>query len=276
MPLSGFGGISTFSAVPAISPRRLKQDLADLFEALPDEDHYARLLDDLLDRYADRTYRKAESGRPGSLLQAYHVSRPVLRGVEVDLGRYAADAPEAALALADRLWSKPLFEPKYLAARFIGALPAESARAIMERLASWLAETDDEELQTELVRVGLAVDEAGLSALIEALMDVGGDGYRTALSALGAVARTAPSESLPGIYRLFGKALEDPGSDRTARLLHVARGLAERSPVETAYFLRHQYLLSMRPEVARILRQVLPLFPDQLRKDIRLVMKENQ
>jgi hypothetical protein len=262
--------------MPAISPARLKQDVADLFEALPDEEGFERRLDDLLDRYADRTYRKAESGRPGSLLQAYHVSRPVLRSVALGLVGYAEEKPEAALALADRLWSKPVFELKYLAARVIGGLPGMFAAGVMERLAAWLPAADDDALQAELVRVGLVLDEAGLAAIVEAFMDEGGDGYRTALSTLGAVAWNASTEALPGLYRLFGKALANPAADRNARLLNLARGLAQRSPVETAHFLRHQYLMSKQPEVGRILRQVLPLFPDQLQKDIRRMMAENQ
>ena len=260
----------------AISPVRLKQDIADLLETLPDEEGFERRLDDLLDRYADRTYRKAESGRPGSLLQAYHVSRPVLRGVAVGLAGYAEAAPEAALALADRLWGKPVFEPKYLAARVLGDLPGAFAGGVMERLAVWLAEADDDALQAELVRVGLAVDEVGLAMIIESFMDEVGVGYLTALSALGALAGNASTEALPWIYRLFGKALENPAANRNARLINLARGLAQRAPVETAHFLRHQYLLTRQPEVSRILRQALPLFPDQLRKDIRRMLRENQ
>jgi hypothetical protein len=146
----------------------------------------------------------------------------------------------------------------------------------MERIETWLAATDDDELQAELVRIGLEVDEAGLAAIIEGYLDEGGDAFRTGLSALGAVAWIAPGEALPGLYRLFGKTLENPGADRNGRLLNLARGLTERSPVETAYFLRHQYLISMRPEIARLLRQVLPLLPDQLRTEIRRMLRENQ
>jgi hypothetical protein len=262
--------------MPAISPARLKQDVADLIGWLPDNAVFARKLDDLLDRYADRTYRKAESGRPGSLLLAYHVPRPVLRGVYIGLASYPAETPEAALELADELWERPYYEPKYLAARLAGGLPESFARQVMERIETWLAATDDDELQAELVRIGLEVDEAGLAAIIEGYLDEGGDAFRTGLSALGAVARIAPGEALPGLYRLFGKTLENPGADRNGRLLNLARGLAERSPVETAYFLRHQYLISMRPEIARLLRQVLPLLPDQLRTEIRRMLRENQ
>ncbi|HUF39151.1 MAG TPA: hypothetical protein VMN57_11550 [Anaerolineales bacterium] len=262
--------------MPAVTPARLKREIAALFEVVADADAFERALDDLLDRYADRTYRPSQAGVPGSLLQAYHAARPVLRAVETGLEAFAADAPEDALTLADRLWEKPLFEPRYLAARLLAFLPGIPGAEIVARLERWLPGSEDETLLAELVRAGLSADEAGLIGIVEALLEDGALGYRTALPALGAVVRMASEESLPGVYRLFAKALGDPDADRSARLLNLARGLAERSPVETAYFMRQQFLISSRPEVGRILRQILPLLPTQLRADIRRVMREDQ
>jgi hypothetical protein len=261
--------------MPAISPARLKNDIAALFEVVSDAVDFDRAMEALLDRYADRTYRKSQGGSPGSLLPAYHAPLQVLRQVEHRLGEYAADHPEAALEIADRLWSWESFEPKFMAVRILGSLPEGFGERVMKRIGKWIMFVEDDELQAELVKVGLALDEARLLAMVEVLLEDGGTGYRAALSALDAVARTASAEALPGVYRMFGKALALPGADSNARLVSLARGLANRSPVETAHFLRHQYLLAVRPEVARILRQVLPLFPDQLQKDIRRLMRES-
>lgn len=262
--------------MPAISPPRLKKDVTALFEVVSDAAGFDRAMKALLDRYADRTYRKSQAGLPGSLLPAYHVPHQVLRQVEHRLGEVAAEHPEAALGIADRLWGWESFEPKFLAIRVLGSLPGECGERVMSRVGNWVTAVDDDELQAELVKVGLEVDEVRLAAMVEALLEDGGTGYRAALSALSVMARDASSEALPGVFRMFGKALELPGADRNARLVSLARGLANRSPVETAHFLRHQYLLAVRPEVARILRQVLPLFPDQLQRDIRRLMRENQ
>lgn len=262
--------------MPAISPARLKRDVSELFEVVGEPQRFDRALDNLLDRYADRTYRKSQAGLPGSLLPAFHVPRPVLRQIELHLNGFAAVEPEAALALADRLWSQDVFEPKFLAVRILGALPGDYAGQVMVRLPGWLTAIDDDALQVELSRVGLQVDEAGLSAMLEAILEDGKVGYQKGLSALGAVAWNASPDALPGVYRLFGKALANPAAGGSPRLVNLARALANRSPVETAYFLRHQYLLSMRPDIARVIRQLLPLFPEQIRRDLRAMMSASK
>lgn len=262
--------------MPAISPARLKRDAANLFSRLGDPQAFDRALEDLFEFYADRTYRPSRSGKPAPLLPAYHVPKPVLRELNLGLTSYAAEAPEAALKLAGRMWSHGMYEYMLLAVQIVAALPNEYSEAGVRLLRSWIHATSDESLLEAIFQVcavkapAQTLEYAGV--LLES--EVPGEAA-SALIGLTALAKDSDEALLPGVYKLLGRILENPDLEKSVRTHSLVRALAVRSPAETAYFLRQYYLVSMRPQVGRMLRQSLPLFPEPLRGDLRKVLREH-
>jgi len=102
--------------MPAIQPARLKIQAAQLAEKFTDPPAFTLGLNELLEFYADRTYRPGQASDPQPLLKAYNVPTPVLRQVSKELSKFIVANQDAALALCDALWSKPVLEFRLLAA----------------------------------------------------------------------------------------------------------------------------------------------------------------
>lgn len=263
--------------MPAISPARLKRDVAQLLEHFGSPDAFDRELEHLMEFYADRTIRPAQVGMPASLLPAYHVPKPVLRELEIGLAGFAEADADGALRLAHRLWTQGFLEYMLLAVRLLERLPESHSAAVMRNLKSWAQTTDDEELLDEIFRVAAHCDGADLMSFLETLLESRMPAMNAmAVIGMKAVAQHASADYIPGVYKLTSMALQNQALERRPRMLGLVQTLAERSPAETAFFLRQQYIVSMRPEIGRLLRQCLPYFPEEIQADLRKMLRENK
>lgn len=263
--------------MPAISPARLKKDVAQLIGIVGEPELFDRELEHLMEFYADRTIRPSQTGMPASLLPAYHVPRPVLREIEVNLSRYAAVDADGALRLGHRLWTQGYYEYMLLAVRLFERLPGTHTGAVLRNLKSWAQTTDDEELLEEIFRIASERDVADLMNFLETLLEARLPALNaTALVGLTAVARHGAADAIPGVYKLTGLAMQNQALERRAKMVTLVQALAERTPAETAFFMRQQYLVSMRPEIGRLLRHCLTYFPEDIRADLRAMLRENK
>jgi hypothetical protein len=58
-----------------------------------------------------------------------------------------------------------------------------------------------------------------------------------------------------------------------ADLVEVIKALIQRSPVETAYFLRQILAISSNPNTARVVRRLLPEFSPDLQASLRKALQ---
>ena len=261
--------------MPAISPARLQRDLDALFETVADLDVFERGLEKLLESYADRTVRPARSGRPASLVPSLYVPRPVLRKLDTGMASVATEAPEWAFSMAERLWDREEMEYKRLGLKLLNAIPDTHSAEVLETLMRWLPEIRDETLLELLFNIGTRVDQPAVLALVETELEGDGSAQALALDHLQAIIGSAGDDTLPGIFRLLRRVLDQSRFAGSARLLMLVKSLAARVPVETAYFLRQQYLVALRPEYGRLIRQSMAAFPEHVQADLRRVLREN-
>ena len=123
--------------MPAINPERLKRETAELTACFSDPEKFVHVLEDLLDRYADRVRRPGQTGSPAPLLPAFKVAPPVMRQILLTLTPLAETDSLAALALADALWEKPTLETRQIAIRLLGLIPANDPDQILTRVQKW-------------------------------------------------------------------------------------------------------------------------------------------
>ncbi len=263
--------------MPAISPARLKKDVAQLFERLDDLESFEQELERLMAFYADRTIRPSQAGMPASLLPAYHVPKPVLRELQIGLSRFADENPDRALKLAHKLWIQGYYETMILGVRLLDELPEQFSQVALRNLKSWAQSVADDDLLNEIFRSAARRDIGETLGFIETLLEANiPELNRRALVGLTEMTRSAPGAAMPGIYKLTGLALQKQPSGSRAATLILVQSQAKRAPAETAFFMRQQYLVSMRPEIGRLLRQCLSYFPDEIRSDLRRMLRENK
>ena len=266
--------------MPAIQLARLKIQVTELLTHFDEPAEFVRQFHDLLNFYADRTRRPGRSGKPKPLIQAYNVPRQVMRRIEGDLAPQVATEPEKALALADQLWADPWFECRLLAISILGMLPLDSPDTITERLQTWGKACRENALLDALLETGAASLRAespdNFLLLVDHWLSSGDVPSRTiGLRALPALILNPKFENLPALYRLLSPLLREASSSLESDLQRAVRALGERSPQETAYYLRQILNTPHKAGLAVIVRRSLDVFPPEMERLLRATLREH-
>lgn len=266
--------------MPAIQPARLRQQAAALAEHFDSPPAYVRSLHHLLDFYADRARRSGHATRPGPLIPAYNVRPPVLRMLLQELLPLTQQNPVAGLALCDALWSEPFLEFHLLAAMLLGQVPLEPPEAITSRLQSWITTNLEFQQLDALLTYGVErlhrENPRALIRLIQTWLENPKTFYQQlGLRALLPLIQNPAFENVPAFFRLIQPLVTDVPSGLRPDLLDVLAALAQRSPNETAYFLRQMLTLANTPVTPWLVRQSMDSFPPDLQNSLRNALRGN-
>jgi hypothetical protein len=266
--------------MPAIQPARLQQQAETLAGRFSDPPAYIRQLHDLLNFYADRTLRPGQSGKPNPLIAAYKVSPPVLRSFLKELLPLAAQDAQQALALVDALWAEPVLELRLLSSMLLGQTPLEHPEPVIQRIQDWVKpELEDALIQALLVNglVRLRQENSpAIVSLVQSWLEQTNLFYQQlGLRTLLPIIQDPAYENLPVFFRLIHPFVQSAHRSLRPDLLDVLQALAQRSPQETAYFLRQTLALPDSPDTPWLIRQCLGSFPpaqqEMLKKAVRSV-----
>lgn len=266
--------------MPAIQLPRLRIQAAGLAEKFSKPKAFVRGFHELCDIYAERTRRPGQTGEPPPLLMAYKVPAPVLRQVLKELSLDIYQDGEAALELAGTLWAEPCLEFRMLAASILGNVSPQPPERVIERFGNWAKPGTDDRLVSALVEVGLARlrrenPERYLEETKSWLASEEAFSQRLGLRALLSLVRSQEFENLPLAMRLLAPLVRSAPHRLRPDLLDVIRALAERSPGETAYFLRQNLSVkSDNPGTAQIIRSGLRFFPPEDQAALRQAVRE--
>lgn len=260
--------------MPAVQLARLKEQINQLAWHFTRPQEFQRELQDLLDFYADRTYRPGQAIKPRPLIPIHHIAPIVQRQLEQDLGRLCQEHPAAALALVDLLWQDPYLEPRLLAAALLGQTPLQPADEILSRLLAWATPDLDDQLLDALLgpgsrRVRSEVPERWLTIIESWLSDLAADVQVIGLHALLPIIQDRSFENLPRIYRILSPVLQSAPAVLQNDLVRNLEALGKRAPAETAYFLRQMLNVSSTPVTVRLVRKCLPAFPKEAQDNLR-------
>jgi len=260
--------------MPAINPERLKQETAELAADFLDPARFVRRLEALLDQYADRIRRPGHTGAPAPLLPAYKVAPPVMRQILLTLTPLVEANPQVALTLADALWEKPFLETRQIAIRLLSLYPVEDSIPILKRLHRWAKPGEEEHILEALFEKGLEPLQSQHPALyLETIREWLNDS-QVQFQILGArallpLAKNPAFENLPLIFRILVSRILDAQPPLRPHLAAVIYVLAERSPQETAHFLRQVLVLTDNPGAAWIARQTFELFSEEIQEKLK-------
>jgi hypothetical protein len=263
--------------MPAIHPARMKIQVSQLGEKIREPDVFVRALHNLLDFYADRTYRPGQSGEPPPLLATYKTPPPVFRQIVREIASLAVVDPPAALALVDALWAEPTIEFRLLAIALIGKIPPIPHEPVIERIQSWIATTPENRLldailKQSLVHIRRECPKIYLQMIEEWLKEDELYRRQTGLRAMVPLLSDPKFENLPAVFRLLTPLIREPPSTLHLDLVAVLRTLVHRFPQEASYILR-QNLSTGHPDTIWLARQVLNDFPNEIQGSLREALR---
>ncbi len=261
--------------MPAVSIARLRAEVAGLGDLFVRPAEFSSALHRLLDFYADRVYRRGQAIPPAPMIPTYHTPPLVIQQLQLDLRARCVQDPAAGLALADALWPDTYMEVRRLAVYLLGQVPSAPPQPVLERLQSWARPSEPAEilkllmaegssrLRRELPDTWLAAIQAWVNDPSPAIQFLG-------IQALVPLVEDRQFTNFPPVFRMISPFLYTPQANLLPGLQDILECLAQRSPVETTFYLRQILGSPTPPPTIRIIRRLLPLFDainqDALRK----------
>jgi len=264
--------------MPAANLTRLRTQIAELTRYFNQPEIFQRNLAAVLDLYSDRTYRPGQAVGAAPLTPTYHVPFLVIRTLELEIGRLCEQDPPSGLVLIDALWLDPWLEARQLAASLLGHIPAEPPAPVLERLDAWIRTEQPKEVIAVLLSDGprwlvrrkpdawLDLLRVWLASPLAALQGYG-------LKGVLALVQDREFENLPAAFNLVDPILRAHPAKLNQEAQAVLEELAQRSPVETAYYLRQLLTSAPSPALQRIARRCLPYLPAASQASLRLLLQ---
>jgi hypothetical protein len=264
--------------MPAVEFTRLREQIANVLGMVDRPEEFYRALNGLLYQHSQHVYRAGESISSRPLLPAYRVPVLVYRQLELELSAAARRQPEQLLAAISFLWQDDHLEPRLLAALALGQIPLSHSTQVLERLGEWARPDEDRQVLEALLERGTITLRRsapdGLFALIRNWMDEKKTtSQQLGLRALEAISADPDFEAIPSVFRLVSPLVLAPPPGLINDLHHCLAALANRTPAETAYFLRQSLGASADATTARLVRRILPEFEPDLQASLRSALR---
>jgi hypothetical protein len=258
----------------AVNPTRLRFQILGLMATFDTPVEFHHKLQGLFSLYANYALRFGENVPTRPLISMYHLPHPVMRQLALDLKPRVEEDPQAALAVADELWGDDYYEVRLTAIHILGALPLDDPQLVLERVQGWLTPDLDHALRSDLFTIGTrllqeAFPEAWEALILSFLTQTEPKKVALGIQALSKGAKSPTFKNLPTLFRLASPFIRNPHSAYTRDLEDLVEAMAELSPNETAYFLKQILSVSTAPETARLVKNCLSAFPDEVQADLK-------
>lgn len=259
--------------MPAIQLARLKIQISHLVEKFTVPTDFVASLKEIFELYSDRT-RKTGRGRPiSSLTLSFNVPIQVTRLIERDLHPVASAQPEQALLVADALWDENWIECRLLAFSITGWIPTDPSERIITRIQKWGREIVNDRLLSAslskaMVRLGVENPSIIFDLFGSWLKSADPDMRKLGLQVLPSLINDIDLAYLPQLFNLLTPYIQGVNLVPDAVLVDTIRMLAQKSPQETAYYLRRNLALTENPGIYALIRNSLDAFHPDVKKDL--------
>lgn len=264
--------------MPAISPVKLKKQLANLAGKFDNPTQLTRSIIKLLEYYSERTYSPGHLGTPPSLLKSLNVSKTVIVRITQELVPLVSHSHEKGLQLIDELWQESIFETHLLAIYLLGHSPTKPSSTILDRVNLWADSTYDDLLITALAtkglnRLGSEIPDVFVSQLESWLASSKQIHNQLGLRALLKLISQNDLEHLPRHYQYISPFISSVPHQLKQDVISVIKLMTQKSPRETSKFLLHNLKSSQENDTAWIIRQVLDEFPVDIQNILRSALR---
>jgi len=266
--------------MPAVQLIRLRAEIASLIQLFNQPAEFYRQLYELLDTYSNRVYRSGLSVSNNKQVERFHVPPIVLNQLEAELVQLSRLDRFSSLAIVDQMGNAPYWEIRYLACCILGQIDPNPPDDILRRINAWLTPELDPNLQEMLlskaiINVGSAFPRVW-QEVIKDWMENPQQGYKTmALLALYWLAKDPTFINLPFIYTQIRSPIMDAVHQQRPILLNIIKVLIERSPIESAFFLKQIIsTASLSARAVRLIRKILIYLPKESQENLKELMKD--
>ncbi len=260
--------------MPAVDPKRLKFTINELMTFFDQPAEFLRRLQDLFSHYANRHLHFGDESPTRPLIPVYNLPLPITRQLNLDLGRQCEKNPEAALHLADELWKDNHMEIKQTAIHILSDVPVTEPDSIISRISSWITPKLNKKLISQLFSTGTQklqenFQEEWEKFIVSFLKEEKPEMIALGLKGLSEGLKNPNFKNLPAVFRLVSPFIRDPHPDYHQSLVQLTSRLIQRSPTETALFLKQMLALSRSSATSQVIKDCLHLFPEELRQELR-------
>jgi hypothetical protein len=261
--------------MPAVQLAQLKRQTDKLIWHFTRPQDFVKALHELLEFYSNRgVYRPGITIQPTRQLNTYYTSSIIIREIEKELKRQTAENPDAALTLADALWHENYTELCTLASFLLGLVPVQSSNAVLDRIKNWIKSGEQAYALSDLLELGTIrlrreTPQIYLDTIRDWLTSSSISINKIGINAMMALVKDEQFHDLPKVYTLTAPMVRHILPPLQGELRQLVLTLINRSPSETAYFLRQVVLLSPNADTKRLLRKVMDELPDHLRSKLR-------
>jgi len=261
--------------MPAVQLSQLKRQIDKLIWHYTRPQEFTRELHDLLGFYSNRgIYRPGKMVHPLRQINTYYTSPIILREIQKELKRQVTENPGAALVLADALWAESYTEFCFLSAFLLGLIPVSNPAPVLQRIALWVQTAEQVFSLSDLFDLGtVRIRREAAPVYLEMISDwVSSSSIplnKIGLEALLSLVKDDRFPDLPRIFSMASSTIKQVPHPLQGDLRQLIVALINRSPEETAYYLRQTVLVSTNPDTKRLFRKVLDELPVHLRGKLR-------
>lgn len=266
--------------MPAIQLARLKKQIALLRVSWPNIQAFQKDLHNILDYYADPSYRMGQSAEPITLLMSYHVPAPLIRQIVNGLSDLLCEDDDYTIQICNSLWDEEIYETRLLAIHFLGFIKKSEVQ-VTEISARWMASTTDQQLINAMFIYGVAKFAARnpdtyLEMVSQWLEKPGMVEQSIGLNALETLIRIPDFNNFPPCYKLITPFVREAVPHLRPELVKVLVALGERSPAETTYFYMSIMDAKISAQTGLLIRQSINNLPDENKEKVRWRLRERR
>lgn len=264
--------------MPAIDLTRLRARFKLLEETIENPAEFTHGLRELFHFHADVTHPAGSSPSGGGTMPRFNSPTLLNREVVLALSPYCSEKPTLILPIIDGLWQEEEVELRELAAQLLGRMPQASFDDVIMRIRIWSMEKKDAELLPFLHQTASAQIRRDAPNRWLEVLNTWNSSSEPWLAKM-AINGTIPLiddrafENLPAIFTFISPLILTPNYENQYELLNVIEHLAQRSEVETVYFLKQVMSLSTDPGMGRFMRRAIDLFSAEMQESLRSAMR---
>ena len=264
--------------MPVIDPLRLSKQIRQCFANQSDAQLFVTAIKNLLETYADHTYRAGELVSLPSSLKSYHVPQPLTRTLKRELASLSQSQPTQALSVAEVFWDQPFQECKDLAISILENLPTEMEKEFFRTLEQWASSCTQAELIESIAKCINASVHAQQPANLIGQAQKWMLDERSTIRKLGflVVEQLCLSISfgdLPLIFKLISPYLNRCPPQNAQDVIAICNNLIVKSPKEMAYLMRTAITENPAADAKKLIKSCIRTFPPELQSDLLTVIK---
>lgn len=268
--------------MPSIDLARFRFQINELLGEFDDPLRFTRTFHGILDLHSRRSLKPGLSSLPLSLLPGFNCHPQVMKLIITGITPAVREFPLQAIAIADHLWEDNYIESRELSTTILGLLPGEYAANVEDHILKWAHPVVDraslDMLLRHSLRTVLLTRPEIPEGLVDSFLHFPDPAYHPiGLKMMENLIRNPEYVRIPSLFKLIPPfIIEETDQLTQINTIQVIAALAERTPVETVFFLKQLLTLTPGTGIERTIRRYLPSFPEEYQKKLQAALKDHR